>query len=147
VSSFNRIILVGRLTRDPEIRYTPSGAQLAKFGLAVNRIRSKNNETDFFNIVAWGKLADICGQYIKKGRLVLIEGEAQTRSYETQDGQKRKSFEIRAQNMQMLETKRTAGEYDKSHASGAGAQPPPDIQEIDVKDLGVDEWDAEDMPF
>lgn len=152
MANFNRAILVGRLTKDPEVRYTPSGQQLAKFGLAVSRIRSKTDETDFFNITAWGKLAEICGQYLKKGRLVLIEGEIRTGSYETQDGQKRKTFEIFAQNMQMLETKRSAEQYDsgmsgKSFSRPAASSSSPDIEELNVDDLGMDEFDAEDMPF
>lgn len=134
MSSFNKAILVGRLTRDPEIKYTPQGSQLTKFGLAVDRIRSKNNETDFFNITAWQRLAEVCGQYLKKGKLVLIEGELRTRRYETQDGQKRTSFEVVAQNMQML------GRRNDNKQSS-------DVQEITVDELEVDEFYAEDMPF
>ena len=183
MSNFNRVILVGRLTRDPEIRYTPSGMQLAKFGLAVSRPRSKNNETDFFNITAWGKLAEICGNFLRKGRLVLIEGEININKYETQDGQKRQSVDIRAGQMQMLESKRQATDYDQQRGGGYGGQqggyqggqqggygapqggyqgnqgnqggygsapprsPSPGVEELDVADLGVDEFDAEDMPF
>jgi len=147
-ASYNKVILVGRLTKDPEIKYTPSGAQLAKFGLAVNRVRSKNDETDFFNVVAWQKLAEICGQYLKKGRLVLIEGEIQTRTYETQEGQKRKAFDIVARNMQMLESKRAAMEYDAGRSTQQQSRPKPaDVQEIDIDEVDVDEFDAEDMPF
>lgn len=158
MANFNRVILVGRLTKDPEIRYTPSGAQLAKFGLAVSRFRSKNNETDFFNVVAWQKLAEICGQYLRKGRLVLIEGEIHTRTYETQDGQKRSTFDIKAENMQMLESKKTAQQYDQEQQyapqgasaprmNSMAAPPSSGIQDIEVDDLGIDEFDAEDMPF
>ncbi|MCD4785047.1 MAG: single-stranded DNA-binding protein [Candidatus Eremiobacteraeota bacterium] len=148
-ASYNKVILVGRLTKDPELKYTPSGAQLAKFGLAVNRVRSKNDETDFFNIVAWQKLAEICGQYLRKGKLVLIEGEIQTRTYETQEGQKRKVFEIVARNMQMLESRKAAAEYDAGRPNQQQSMPmsPPKVQELDIDEVDVDEFDAEDMPF
>lgn len=152
MAGFNRVILVGNLTKDPEIKYTPSGQQLAKFGLAVSRAFSKTNETDFFNIVAWGKLAEICGQYLHKGKQVLIEGEIQTRTYETQEGQKRYTFDIRANNMQMLGSKRDSEGYSKPGPSaGYGSAPQSGssakIEELNVNDLGVDEFDAEDMPF
>jgi len=149
MSSFNRVILVGRLTRDPEIRYTPSGTQLAKFGLAVDRPMSKTDETDFFNVVAWQKLAEICGQYLKKGRLVLIEGEIQTRTYETQDGQKRHAFEIVARNMQMLGG-RSDGEGGGGKASaqeGTVRKQSADFDELSLDEVDVDEFDAEEMPF
>jgi single-strand DNA-binding protein len=152
MSSFNKAILIGRLTRDPELKYTPQGSQLAKFGLAVDRRKSKNDETDFFNIVAWGKLAEICGQYLKKGKLVLIEGEIQTRKYETQDGQKKSSFEIFTTNMQMLDRKGEGGEYGGG-SSGSSPQKKAksgardDFDDITVDSTDVDEFDAEDMPF
>jgi single-strand DNA-binding protein len=146
--NFNKIILVGRLTRDPEIKYTPQGTQLAKFGLAVSRAMSKNGETDFFNIVAWQKLAEICGQYLKKGKLVLIEGEVQTRSYETQDGQKRTAFEIVARNMQMLGSRNEEGgaSYQGSESS-APSKKSQDVEELSIDEIDIDEFDAEDMPF
>ncbi len=150
MSSFNKAILVGRLTRDPEIRYTPQGTQLARFSLAVDRIRSKNNETDFFNIVAWQKLAEICGQYLRKGKLVLIEGEIQSRRYETQDGQKRTAFEIVARNMQMLGSRSdNGGGYSSPSPQRQSSSAPAsqDIEEISIDELEVDEFDAEDMPF
>ena len=140
--SFNKIILVGRLTRDPETKYTPQGTQLCKFSLAVDRQISKNGDTDFFNIVAWQKLAEICEQYLKKGKLVLIEGEAQTRQYETQDGQKRTAFEIVARTMQMLGSKNEGGNAD---AAPKQQKNETSIQDVDETD--VDEFDAEDMPF
>lgn len=138
--SYNKIILVGRLTKDPELKYTPSGKQVAKFGLAVDRSYSKSDETDFFNIAVWDKLAEICGQYLKKGRLVLIEGEMQIRNYDAQDGQRKTIYEVRATNMKMLETKKTVdsgGMPVSSKSSG----------EINIDDVVVDEFDTSDMPF
>lgn len=104
LSSLNKVILIGRVVAQPELRYTPQGTPLAKFALAVDRPKGPNNEkeTDFINIVAWRRLAEICNEYLQKGKLVCITGSLRTRTYETQDGQKRKDFEIQADDMQML---------------------------------------------
>lgn len=103
--SLNRTILVGRLAQDPEVRYTANEIPVARFALAVGR-PSKNGdkEVDFINIVAWRGLAKICGEYLKKGKPVAIEGKLQIRKYE-KDGQKRSVAEVIASNMQMLDTK------------------------------------------
>ncbi len=103
--SLNRTILVGRLAADPEVRYTTNEIPVARFALAVGR-PSKNGEkeVDFINIVAWRGLAKICGEYLKKGKPVAIEGKLQIRKYE-KDGQKRSFTEVVASNMQMLDTK------------------------------------------
>ncbi len=149
MSSFNKAILVGRLTKDPEIKYTPQGTQLAKFGLAVSRVRSKNDEVDFINITAWGKLAEICGQYLRKGKLVLIEGEIRTRKYETQDGQKRTSFEVNAANMQMLGGRGDSGGsgYSDAPRKSQGRKEENSYDDLSIDTIDVDEFDAEDMPF
>jgi single-strand DNA-binding protein len=103
--SLNRTILVGRLVADPEVRYTKNEIPVARFALAVGR-PSKNGEkeVDFINIVAWRGLAKICGEYLKKGKPIAIEGKLQIRKYE-KDGQKRSFTEVVASNMQMLDTK------------------------------------------
>ena len=104
----NRIILIGRLTRDPELRYTPNGKAVAGFSLAVDRGRTNaqgEKETDFIDIVVWDKQAETCANYLGKGRLVAVEGRLQIRSYETQDGQKRKAAEVVAQNVRFLDSK------------------------------------------
>lgn len=101
MSSLNRIILVGRVVAQPEMRYTTSGKAVANFRLAVDR-RGKNDEADFIPIVAWERLAEICGEFLAKGKLVAIEGRLQTRTYETKDGQKRSAFDVVADGMQML---------------------------------------------
>jgi len=109
---YNRIILIGRLTRDPELRYVPSGAPVASFTLAVDRPfkdQQGNRETDFIDIVAWRKLAEQVSQYMSKGRMVAVEGRLQIRSYETQDGQKRKVAEVVADGVRFLDRARTAG--------------------------------------
>ena len=108
---YNKAFLIGNLTRDPELRYTPSGIPVAKFAIAVGRPKSKksaesteesgNQDVDFINIVAWRRLAEICGEYLKKGRSVAIEGRLQIRGYE-KNGEKRTMTEVIADNMQML---------------------------------------------
>lgn len=101
---YNKVFLIGNLTRDPELRYTTSGIPVAKFAVAVNRIARKGEkgEVDFINIVAWRRLAEICGEYLKKGRPVALEGRLQIRDYTGRDGQKRTMAEVVVDNMQML---------------------------------------------
>ncbi len=122
---YNRIILIGRLTRDPELRYVPSGAPVASFTLAVDRPfrdQQGNRETDFIDIVAWRKLAEQVSQYMSKGRMVAVEGRLQIRSYETQDGQKRKVAEVVADGIRFLDRARSgAAEAGAAAATGAPA--------------------------
>lgn len=112
---YNKAFLIGNLTRDPELRYTPAGIPVARFAIAINRIQRKgapadpNRQTvDFINIVAWRRLAEICGEYLKKGAPVAIEGRLQVRSYE-KDGEKRTMAEVIADNMQMLSRRSAPG--------------------------------------
>lgn len=104
--NFNKAIILGNLTRDPDSRTLPSGQPVVNFGLATNRIYTdqagnKQQVVEYHNVVVFGKLADICSRYLTKGRLVLIEGRIQTRSWQGQDGVKRYRTEIVAENMQM----------------------------------------------
>jgi single-strand DNA-binding protein len=104
--NFNKVFVAGNLTRDPEARTLPSGQTVVSFGVATNRVWTnqsgeKQEAVEFHNIVAFGKLADICSRYLTKGRLVLIEGRLQTRSWQGQDGIKRYKTEIITDNMQM----------------------------------------------
>lgn len=136
--SVNRVILVGRLGKDPEIRSIPSGTSVAKFSLATDeRFTDKNGEkqerTEWHNVVAWGKLAEICGQYLRKGKLVFIEGSIRTESWDDKEtGVKKYRTEIIAKDMQMLEKKGDdeggyggggGGGYRKPASSGAPAGP------------------------
>jgi single-strand DNA-binding protein len=118
--SYNRIILVGNLTRDPEIRYVQSGSAVTKFAIAVNRRTKGGDETTFVDIVAWDsgnyKLAETCNTYLKKGMSVLVEGRLVIRSYEDKDGNKRKATEVVIDNMQMLD--RAGGGGGGSRANG-----------------------------
>ncbi len=101
---YNKAVLIGRLVRDPEVRVTVSGITVARFTIAVDRTFKKDQEkvTDFLRIVTWRRLAEICGQYLKKGKLVAVEGRLQLDSFE-KDGEKRSSAEIVADNVQMLD--------------------------------------------
>lgn len=107
MSGVNKVILIGNLGRDPEIRHTPSGAAVANFTLATtenftDRSGNRNARTEWHRIVAWGRLAEICSQYLRKGRQVYIEGRIQTRQWEDQQGQRRSTTEIVANSMVML---------------------------------------------
>jgi single-strand DNA-binding protein len=124
MASVNKVILVGRLGKDPEIRSTPSGTSVAKFSLATDdRFTDKNGEkqerTEWHNIVAWGKLAEICGQYLRKGKLIYIEGSIRTDSWDDKEtGVKKYRTEIIANQMQMLDRK---GDENGSGGAYAGA--------------------------
>jgi single-strand DNA-binding protein len=112
---FNKAIIAGNATRDPELRSTPSGQSVTSFSVATNRrFKSASGETqdavEFHNVVAWGKLAELCQQLIKKGAPVLIEGRLQTRSWEGQDGAKRQTTEIVAENMTLLSSRGNGAE-------------------------------------
>jgi single-strand DNA-binding protein len=105
--SVNKVILIGRLGKDPEIKYTPSGAPVAKFSLATDEVfKDRSGEqqkrTEWHNIVAWNKLAEICGEYLTKGKQVYIEGSIRSRQWEDQAGNKRTAYEIVARTMTML---------------------------------------------
>jgi single-strand DNA-binding protein len=111
----NKVVLIGRLTRDPELRSTPNGISVATFTLAVDRgfsSKQGEKEADFIPIVTWRQLADNCAKYLKKGRLAAVAGRIQTRSYDGQDGQKRYVTEIVADEVKFLE-------WGDSHGSNA----------------------------
>jgi single-strand DNA-binding protein len=138
-------MLIGRLTRDPEMRYTPSGQPVTSFSIATNRYASgpdgeRREFTDYHNVVAWniGKrnLAELVANYLKKGSLVYVEGRLQTRTWEGQDGQKRRATEVVANDVQFLETRAAA-----AVPSGAGDEAPV------PEEAGVRDVDPDDIPF
>lgn len=115
----NRIVLIGRLTRDPEVRFTPNGKAVCTFTLAVDRnftSQDGTRETDFINIVVWGKQGENCGQYLAKGRLAAVDGRLQIRSYDGSDGQRRYMTEVVADNVRFL----SARENGSGSNAGAG---------------------------
>jgi len=149
-------MLIGRLTRDPEMRYTQSGTAMTRFGIATNRYGTgpdgeRKEFTDFHNVVAWNQgkrnLAEICAQYLKKGSMVYVEGRLQTRSWEGQDGQKKTTTEINAQDVQFLESRGSGGgggggaeaisdeEFAPTPGAAAPAAAPQDGQDIDPDDI------------
>ncbi len=115
--SWNRVELIGNLTRDPELRYTPNGAAVCTFSVATNRTYvsegEKKEEVDFHRLVSWNKLAELCNQLLKKGNKVFISGRLQTRSWEGQDGAQRQTTEIVVEDMILL-TPKTSGDYTQA---------------------------------
>lgn len=130
---FNKVILIGNLTRDPELRYTPQGTSVCNFGLAVNRKYKQGEEmkeeVTFINIVVFGKQADTCGQYLNKGSAVLIEGRLQERRWETEDGQKRSKHEVVAQSVRFMSRKHDAS--GSGFSQGDMPSPPDEITDIE----------------
>ena len=124
MASINKVILIGHLGRDPELKFTPSGVAVANFSIATSETwkdkntGEKQESTEWHRIVAWKRLAEICGEYLKKGSQVYIEGSLQTRSWEDKEGTKRYTTEILAHKMQMLGSKGGRG-------GGYGHQEPP----------------------
>jgi len=140
----NKAIIVGNLGRDPEIRYTQSGTAVANFSVATTeKWKDKNSgewqeRTEWHRIVAWGRLGEICGEYLSKGRQVYVEGKIQTREWTDNDGNKRYTTEIVANEMKMLGPRDSGGGYNKP--SG-----PPGVPEYDGPPLSDDQDD--DIPF
>lgn len=113
----NRIVLIGRLTRDPELRFTQSGKAVCAFTLAVDRPyvgAGGNRETDFINIVVWNKLGENCAQYLAKGKLAAVDGRLQIRPYDDKNGQKRYATEVVADNVRFLTPKGEGGQQNQS---------------------------------
>lgn len=115
MASLNRVFLIGNLTRDPELRYTPQGIAVTTLRLAVNRnFRNKDGEkkreTCFINVIAWGNLAEVCNQHLQKGKPVFVEGRLQSRSWQDTEGRNRSVIEVRAERIQFLAPKISAGE-------------------------------------
>jgi len=134
MTSFNKVILMGNLTRDPEVRYTPNGIAVASFAIAVNRKYKQGDETkeevSYIDIVVFGKQAESCGQYINKGDSVLIDGRLQQRRWETEEGQKRSKVEVVAQSVNFMPKRSSAGQS----ASHGQAEPTPEVP-VDEGDI------------
>ena len=157
--SVNKVILVGRLGQDPELRYTPSGTAVCNLSLATSEFyQDRNGErqerTEWHRIVVWGKIGESCSKFLKKGRQVYLEGRLQTRSWEDKTGQKRYTTEINANNVQFLgsrpEGDRGESNYDNNREAPA-KQPPaatPDAVLNKSKQDGMDSnFTADDVPF
>jgi single-strand DNA-binding protein len=157
--NLNKAMIIGNLTRDPDVRTTPSGTSVVSFTVATNFVWTDTNgqrqeRAEFHNIVAWRKLADICGQYLRKGSKVYIEGRLQTRSWDDQNGNKRYITEIVAENMIMLDSKGSAPNAPANptpaadNATPAEPAAPPVIDANQPTDnTGGDEIKIEEVPF
>jgi single-strand DNA-binding protein len=134
--SVNKVILIGNIGRDIELRHAPSGLAVAKFSLATNEVRKDKNgqrqeQTEWHNIVAFGKLAEFCGQYLGKGRTVYVEGSIRTRTYDDEKGNRRYFTEIISQTIRFVGPKPAGGETATPGAPGGGEAPdfPPEGEE------------------
>jgi single-strand DNA-binding protein len=169
--SLNRVQLIGNLTRDPELRYTPSGTAVCSFSIATNRswttdTGEKKDEVDFHRIVAWNKLAELCSQFLVKGRKVYVEGRLQTRSWAAQDGTQKQTTEIVINDMILLDSKRTTDQevvvaedegaeevqkpekLSKAKSSSAGPKATKKAEAEEVHEApSADEVAPDDIPF
>ena len=143
--SFNRVVLAGNLTRDPELRFTSNGIPVCQFGIAVNRVRSTSEEVDFVDSTAWRELGETIANYKKKGDPILVEGKLQYRTWEAQDGSKRSKVDVVADNVQFLGrgsdvgeggTPSTGGQRDRGGARASSRD-----------DVDLNEEDFDDIPF
>ena len=137
----NKIIVIGNLGKDPEMRYTPNGQGVTSFTIASNRryttaAGEQREETEWFNVNAWGRLAELCNQYLIKGRQVYVEGTLRSRSFEGRDGQMRFSNEIRLTDVQFL-----------SRGAGTGDEAPPYDLETGVREASPGTDEVDDLPF
>jgi single-strand DNA-binding protein len=159
--SFNQVVLMGNLTRDPELRQTPNGQQVCSFSLALNRSYKGadgnwQEATDFIDVVAWGPLGERVAQYLSKGRPCLVNGRLQSRSWE-QEGQKRSKVEVVAQDVTFLGGNDAAGgssngggfQSGSSSSSNGGGKPAPSKKQDDVviEDIGDEPINLDDIPF
>jgi single-strand DNA-binding protein len=154
----NKVMIVGRLTRDPEIRTTTSGQTVASISLATNRFwkdknGQKQDQTEFHNVVLWARLAEIAGQYLTKGQEAFIEGRLQTRKYTAKDGTERRSTEIVAENMQLGSRPQGSSSSPRNFSSPASPSPtePKQVAPAEqIPTINLDEEDEvkiEDVPF
>ncbi len=144
--SVNKVIILGRLGQDPELKYTPSGAAVCNFSLATtenwqDKSGQKQEKTEWHRIVVWGKLAELCNQYLSKGRQAFVEGRLQTRSWEAQDGNKRYMTEINANNIQFI-----GGQAQASNSKPAEQQSQGPMDE-DYNVSADANFTADDIPF
>ncbi len=142
--SFNRVVLAGNLTRDPELRFTNDGIPVCSFGLAVNRVRSRSEEVDFFDISAWRELGETIANYKKKGDPILLEGRLQYRTWEAQDGSKRSKVDVVADNIQFLSGR---ADSDDGASSGGGPSRRGGGRGGRREEVEINEEDFEDIPF
>lgn len=149
VRSLNKVQLIGNLTRDPELRYTPQGTAVCTFGIATNRGwvtegGEKKEETEFHRIVAWNKLAELCSQLLAKGRKIYVEGRLSTRNWTGQDGAARTTTEVVIDDMIILDSKRVSG-GEESETPSTTAEAP--AQAAAKEPASTDDINPDDIPF
>jgi len=173
--SLNKVQLIGNLTRDPELRYTPTGAAVCTLGLATNRMWTtesgeKKEETEFHRVVAWNKLAELCSQLLTKGRKIFVEGRLRTNAWQAQDGTQRSTTEVVIEDMIILDSRKpvavgvgeTTGEDNAAHSAPASAATPApapsgqsgpakkktdDKQEVKQEAPANEDVNPDDIPF
>jgi len=150
--NLNKAMLIGNLTRDPEVRTTPNGTSVTSFSIATNYVWTDTNgekqeRAEFHNIVAWRKLAEICGQYLRKGSKIYLEGRLQTRNWDDQNGNKRYITEIIADNMIMLDSKGNSAAATPSQPATPSGENTPVIDVNEPVGAPTDEVKVEDVPF
>lgn len=153
--NLNKAMIIGNLTRDPEVRTTPTGKTVASFGVATNMVWTdqtgqKRDKAEFHNIVAWARLAEICGQYLKKGSKIYLEGRLQTRDWVGQDNVKRYRTEIVAENMIMLDRAGARSQADRNDQPPMPSEPVINVEEAagPVEDSqNEEEIKVENIPF
>ena len=157
MANLNKVFLIGNLTRDPELRYIPSGTAVATFTVASNRVYTsaageKKEEVCFVRVVSWARQAELCGEYLTKGSPVFVEGRLQSRSWETPDGQKRSTIEVVAQNIQFLGRARGSAEGGRVARGAEPAGPAPLPEEPSAGPAAADappviEEETGEVPF
>ncbi len=155
--NLNKVFIIGRVTADPQLRTTPGGTSVTSFSLATNRMwtdksGAKQNETEFHNLVAWGRTAEVAAQYLKKGSEAYIEGRLQTRSWQDKQGQSRKSTEIVVERLQLGARPMGGGGTVQQGGSAAGnssnaASMPEEIPIVNLDEEGGSEIKESDLPF
>jgi single-strand DNA-binding protein len=152
MANLNRVLLIGNLTRDPEVRYTPKGTAVADIGIAVNRVYSaedgeKKEETTFVDVTLWGRQAEVAGQYLKKGRPVFIEGRLQLDTWDDkQTGQKRSRLRVVSENMQLLGSRSESEGPPSSSGPRRSSGPSVPAQRPEPRDPDLD-VEPDDIPF
>lgn len=150
--NLNRVLLIGNLTRDPEMRSLPSGQPVINFGLATNRIwkdkeGQKQQQVEFHNIVAFGKPAELIHQYMRKGASLYVDGRLQTRTWDGQDGNKRSRTEVVVENFQFGPRTSSSQTYAGEQSPQASQQQPPSQDDIATVEYPDDEVNPEEIPF
>lgn len=151
-ASLNRVFLIGNLTRDPELRYIPSGTAVTTFDIAVNRVYltqsgEKKEETSFVRVVVWARRAEVCSEYLTKGSPVFVEGRLRSRSWETKDGQKRNTIEVVANNVQFLRAAQKKEIPASVSEETSGKVPQEDVASIDLNGNSAKGGSNDEIPF